>query len=437
MARVVVVGAGLGGLAVALRLAKQGQDVTLLERGAEPGGALRPVRAGGFSWDGAATWTLLPAVLRDLARKTGRPLERELDLEPLAVLREHRFADDTRLLLPGGSRQAQRRAFDELGPGLGEQWLAHTDAYAPTWEKLRRGYLEPWGTTSSGTPSPDARAVLNSRETLRRRVRRALPDDRLADVATHPVLVDGHAPRHVPAWVGVGSWLEQCFGGWRFDGGTARLLELLVGRLTLRGVALHTATETLDVVVRAGRCVGVATAAGVVEADVVVCAVDPRRLPSLAPLVRSTTPAAPPPLTHVGLADAPPLGHELVMHGDPLVVVRPSGPSAWTVLSRGRRAAQDPLDDLARRGLDVRATVVTRVDRTRSELVEDWGGSPLGVLWQGRGTTRRRLGPRTPVPGLYAAGAHAAPGSGLPFVGLSAALVVHAVLADLGHPVGG
>ncbi len=433
MAGVVVVGGGLAGLAVALRLAKQGEEVTLVERADGLGGALRPVEADGWSWDGAVTWTMLPAVVRDLVHKTGRPLERELGLTPLPVLREHRFVDGSGLLLPGGSRQDQRHAFEDLGPGLGDQWLAHTDAYAPVWETLRRGYLEPWETTTGGT-SAQALEVLGSRETLHRRLRRTLRDDRLADVAAYPLVVDGHAPRDVPAWAGVGSWLEQCFGGWRVEGGTARLLDLLVGRLALRGVTVHTSTDVLDVVVRAGRVAGVATTAGVLDADVVVCAVDPRRLPTLAPLVRAAVPALPPALTHVGLLDPPPLEHELVLHGDPVVVVRPSGPGAWTVLGRGQ-GASDPLGDLARRGLDVRDQVVARVDRSPVGLVEEWGGSPLGVLWQGRGTARRRVGPRTPVSGLYAAGAHAVPGSGVPFVGMSAALVVHAVLADLGRPV--
>ena len=71
--------------------------------------------------------------------------------------------------------------------------------------------------------------------------------------------------------------------------------------------------------------------------------------------------------------------------------------------------------------------MVTRIDRSPRDLVEAWGGSPLGVLWQGRATVRHRLGPDTPVPGVFAAGAHATPGAGLPFVGLSAALVAQAV----------
>ena len=59
MARVVVVGGGFGGLASAVRLAKLGHDVTLLERSETLGGALAPVTADGFTWDAGATSTLL------------------------------------------------------------------------------------------------------------------------------------------------------------------------------------------------------------------------------------------------------------------------------------------------------------------------------------------------------------------------------------------
>ena len=143
-------------------------------------------------------------------------------------------------------------------------------------------------------------------------------------------------------------------------------------------------------------------------------------------------PAMPPVVCHLGLeGDVPALSHHTVLHGDPLLVVRtggraPAGQHAWTVHGRGR-LAEDVVVALARAGLDVRSQVVARVDRSPRDLVETWGGSPLGVLWQGRATVGRRLGPTTPVPGVYAAGAHAVPGSGLAYVGLSAALVAQAV----------
>jgi phytoene dehydrogenase-like protein len=426
MGPVVVVGGGFGGLATALRLAKLGHDVTLVDE-REPGGALSPVTADGFSWD-VATHTLLPAVVRDLFRKSGRPLERELELVQLDCLREHWFADGTALVLPAG-RAAQHEAVESLGRGLGDTWVEHIGSYADDWDVVRRGYAEvPWDPDHLSRPLADR---LDSRESLHKRVRRALRDDRLRLVATHPLTTDGHDPRSVPAWAGLTSYLEQRFGAWALTGGTGALRDVLVGRLDARKVQVVRA-RAADVVVREGRAVAVATDDGELAADVVVCAVDPRRLPALAPYVARTMPAIPPAMTFLGLeGDVRDLPHELVVHGDPTLVVRttgraPQGSHAWTVQARGR-SSEDPVAVLARAGLDVRRQVTTRLDRSPRELVEQWGGSPLGVLWEGRATVRRRLGPRTPVAGVYAAGAHATPGAGLPFVGLSAALVAQVV----------
>jgi phytoene dehydrogenase-like protein len=426
MARVVVIGGGFGGLACALRLAKLAHDVTLVEAG-ELGGALAPVAAEGFEWDGSAAHTLLPAVVRDLFAKTGRRVERELELVRLACLREHWFDDGTALVLPTG-RAPQLEAFDALGAGLGQRWVDHVAAYAEDWQVLRLGFLEaPW--TPGALPRPLA-ARLGSRESLHARLR-SLRDDRLRLVAAHPFTVDGHDPRKVPAWAGLTAYLEQRFGAWTVTGGMAVLRDALVRRLATRGVDVIGARAD-DVVLREGRAVAVATPGGDLDADAVVCAIDPRGLPSLARLVRRTVPARPPAVCHVGLDGAvPDLPHELVLHGDPTLVVRtggraPAGGAAWTVLARGS-ASEDVLTTLSGRGIPVHDHVVTRVDRSPKDLVEAWHGTPLGVEWEGRGTVRRRLGPTTPVAGLFACGAHANPGSGLPYVGLSAALVAQAV----------
>lgn len=428
--RVAVIGGGYGGLASAARLAKLGHRVTLVERSPVLGGAIGSVSAAGFTWDSGPAYTLVPAVVRDLFRKSGRPLERELELVELEVIREHRFADGSRVRLPGSSRAAQMSAFDELAPGLGQRWVDHVAAYSPVWETLRRHYFEaPW---DRHVLPRDVARLLDSRESLQRRLRRALKDDRLRQVAGHPFTADGHDLRDVPAWMGLVAYLEQRFGAWTVAGGMSRLADVLAARMKTRKVEVLTGTEARDVVVRDGRAVAVATGEGTIDADAVVCTVDPRRLPALAPLVERTMPALPPTVCHVGLAGpVPDLPAEVVLHGDPTLVVRtggtaPEGHAAWTVHGRGR-LAEDLLVALSRSGLDIRNQVVVRRDYSPRDLVQRWGGSPLGVRWQGRGTVHRRLGPDTPVRGLYAAGAHATPGSGLAFVGLSGALVAEAI----------
>jgi phytoene dehydrogenase-like protein len=427
--RVIVIGGGLGGLAAAARLAKLGHAVTLVEREEALGGAISFETAEGFAWDRGAHSTLLPAVLRDLFRKSGRPLEREFDLEPLEVIRHHRFEDGSEVRLPGASRARQREAFDVLGPGRGQAWVDHVATYADVWETLRRHYLEvPWDPAAAARA---ATALLDSRESLHTRLRRTFKDERLRLVAGHRFVAEGHDLRNVPAWLGVHGYLEQRLGAWTIPGGFARVTEALAARLTTRGVTVLTGTTVHDLVVRDGRAVGVMTGTGTLDADVVVCAVDPRLIPTLAPYVARTMPAIPPVVTHLGLtADVPDVGHELVLHGDPMIVVRaggraPDGHAAWTLHGRGR-LAEDLVTALARHHVDVRDRVVVRVDRSPRAQVEGRGSS-MGVLWQGRGTVRRRLGPTTPVPGVYAVGAHATPGGQVPFVGLSAAQVAHLV----------
>ncbi|MFW6865995.1 phytoene desaturase family protein [Nocardioides sp. CPCC 206347] len=431
MARIVVIGGGLGGMATAARLSKQGHEVALLEAAGHLGGALAPVHQDDFTWDAGPTSTLVPAALRDLFRKTGRPLETELgcDLEPLPVLREHRFADRTSVQVPGGSRADQMTAMDTLGPGLGEKWARHVDVYGPVWDVLRKHYVEtPWDPRTKGAVPKDLDDLFDIRETLYKRLRHDFRDERLALIAGHLAIAEGHDLRNTPSWVGVTSYLEQTFGGWRIPGGMRRLLELLETRLTLREVTVRTGTEVIDLVIREGRVVGVRTAEGEADADAVVVAIDPRRLPSLASYVERTMPAIPPVVAHLGLeGDVPDLSHEIVFHAEPLITVRPGGEApeggaAWTLHGRGK-IAEDMVDALVRHGIDIRENIVTRVDLSPRDLVEQWRGSPLGVLWQGRGTVRHRLGPTTPVQGVYVAGAHGAPGAGVPFVTQSAALV--------------
>jgi phytoene dehydrogenase-like protein len=429
VARVTVVGGGFSGMAVAARLAKLGHEVHLVERADALGGALASETRDGFTWEAGPSTTILPAVVRDLFRKSGRPLERELDLQPLDLVREHRFDDGTRLALPGGSRAAQLAAFDALSPGLGRQWVDHVASFSEPWELLRKEWYErAW---DPDVEPRELKSLLATRTSLHALLRRAFSDQRARQVAAHGVIAAGHDPRKVPGWAGLTVHLEQRFGTWALPQGFSALGETLAARLATRKVTVTTGTEVSDLVVRDGRVVAVRTPAGDLDSEVVVVAIDPHRLPALARHVRRITSTSPPTTVHLGLADgAPDLPHEVVLHGDPLLVLRttgraPEGGAAWTVQARGT-VHGDLLDLLAARGIDVRNRVVTRIDLSPQDLLARWGGSPQGVLWQGARTAHARLGPRTPIDGVLAVGSHATTGAGLPFVGLTAA-----VAADL------
>lgn len=372
-------------------------------------------------------------MLRDLFRKSGRPLEREADLVPVEPMREHRFPDGTVLSLPSGSRAAQLHAVDAaLGPGAGRAWVDHVHSFAPAWDLLRRDWLErPYVPTVA---TAETQALLRTRTTVGGSAARTFTDPRLKALATHHTVQGGHDPRRVPAWVGLVDYLEQNFGTWTFPGGFGTLATLLARRLEQRRVLVLTGTAVHDLELRSGGPHGVLTDAGRLEADHVVVGLDPRTLPSLARRARRTRPAPPPLVTHLGLASElpglPDLPTEVVFHGQPTITLRtgglaPAGRTAWTLVTRGPLGT-DPVETLALRGLDVRDAVAVRVDRAPAEILGQLGGSPFGVLWRGRTTLRRRLA-TTVQPGVHLVGAHTGGGAWVPFVGLTAAVVAEEI----------
>ncbi|MCW2785704.1 MAG: UDP-galactopyranose mutase [Marmoricola sp.] len=438
MARVVVIGGGFGGLASAARLAKLGHDVTLVEASAKLGGALGYVEKDGFRWDSGPTSTLLPAVIRDFFRKSGRPAEKEIDLVALEPVQQHRFRDETVLDLPGGSRAAQLDAVESaLGPGAGGRWISYVDDFAEVWEVLRKDWFErPW---SPEHAPKQTRELLETRLSLHKMVTKEFKDERLQALAMYAATFEGHDPRNVPAWFGVWSYVEQNFGSWTLPGGMGQLVDVLADRLATRGVTVLTSTTAEDLVVENGQVVAVTVAGGPggigtesLPADRVVVAIDPRRLPALRRYVERTMPVIPPVISHIGVVgEVPELPHEIILHGEATITVRtngtaPEGAHAWTLIGRGQ-LSEDIVTAMQRGGIRVREQVELRVDRSPRDLVTDWNGSPQGVLWQGRGTVRHRLGSTAPIAGVFLAGAHTTPGAGLPSVGLSAALVAQLI----------
>jgi phytoene dehydrogenase-like protein len=432
MARVAVIGAGLGGLAAAARLAKLGHETTIYERGGRIGGVLGSLEADGFRWDTGAASTTLPAALRDLFRKSGRPLEQVAQLKPIEEPRRHVFTDGTALDLPVADRAEQLAAWREFaGEQTADAWTRLVDGYAETWDVLRKTALE--------QPLPDrtslrTRRVLRPRQSLTDVARRRLDDPRAQAVLTYYATTQRSEPDRTPGFVGVTAYVERTFGRWTFPDGFAVLTEAFAKRLTERRVGVRLGAEVTAVLTENGTVRGIRLADGSqYDADIVVSDIEPRILyehlvdDPVAAKVRKqmsrTHDALAAYVVHLGLREpVPDLPFETVLHGDPIVVVRtggraPAGHRAWSVLVYGY-PTDDALDLLTARGVDVRDRVVSR------QPAASW---LAGVAWEGPGTARRRAGNVSPVRGLYCVGAGAHPGCGVPATALGAALVANAV----------
>lgn len=432
MADVAVVGAGLGGLATAARLAKLGHRVTVYERSDAPGGLLRRVRDGGFEWDATPMQTTVPAVLRDLFRKSGRPIERYVDLDLSTPARRHVFVDGTTLDLPTGSRGAQ---FDAVSGSLGAEaaaaWTTFVDGQAAGWEALRAEVLDhPSGASHLGDRRLGRK--LRTRLSLDRLLRKELRDERLRLTARYPVERVGGNPLAEPALRAVESYVERTFGVWRAPGGAADLADALMRRMTERSVDVRFGTRVTAVCADAGRVTGVVIDDHRAQAaDVVVTAVSPREVfdrlldrppPDARRALEPSAGAVRRSHTYLGLnGDLPSLPAEVVLHGDPLVVVSTdavgsAGSSAWTVTAHGP-TSRDVLDTAAERGLDVRHLVAIRCERR----------IPEPLRWQGPRTAAERAALARPLPGLHCLGVGLVLGSSIPYVAWQAAHVAELI----------
>lgn len=489
MSRTVVVGAGLGGLAVAARLAADGHDVTVLEQAERVGGKLGTLEVGGHRFDTGPSLVTMPPVLERLFAETGAPLRDVLDLEPLAVAARYRFGDGTVLDLPGRRDEVPAALDAALGDGAGAQWAAFLAHAERVWHATHEHFLE-----SPVSPAGLARLSLRGRDLLAvapwRSLRgvgaRHLRDERLGMLLDRYATYSGSDPRRAPAALAVVPYVEQQFGSWYVRGGLRRLATALAGRCRTLGVTVRTGTRVRRIEAD-GRVRGVRLGSGErLGADVVVANVDagtvygPRGLlphRTQARRLGRATPSSSGFVLLLGLAGrdpdtphhrvllprtraaydaefdayrqrAPAASPAVYVHAPDDPALRPGedtetwfvlvttprhdphGGVDWDAPGLAERYADRVLALMAQRGVDVRDRIRHRVVRTPADLERETlspGGSIYGTSSDGALAAFLRPANRSPVDGLYLVGGSAHPGGGLPLVALSAEITARLV----------
>ena len=284
MARIVVVGAGMGGMAVSARLAAQGHQVTICEQAEQVGGKLGRFERDGFRFDTGPSLLTLPAIYRDLFLKTGSRLEDHITLVPVDPVCHYRFADGTELELPNASRAGVTQSLNAaLGGDAGQQWAALMDRAALIWDATRESFLE--------SPLDGARSLIRESRrgrdlmtiapwlSLRGLGNRYLKDPRLITLLDRYATYTGSDPRRAPAALATVPFVEQAFGAWYVEGGLRRLGDALLQRVIDVGVTVRTSADVARVEIEGRTACGVTLVGGErLDADIVVANADAAHL---------------------------------------------------------------------------------------------------------------------------------------------------------------
>ncbi len=287
MKRAIVIGAGLGGLATAVRLQRQGYDVTVLEKNSTPGGRCNTYAEAGFTFDTGPSILLMVDTLRELFRSVGRDIGEYLELVRLPFNYRIRFGDGAQLDM-SSDEAAMRRQLEAMEPGAGDQYLRFlADAgykYRVSRQRFTDRNFRNWA--EFFTPANLYYMTrLNALTPLTNFAARYFKDPRLRLALTFQTMYLGLAPSDAPAIYSLLSYTEIRDGIWYPMGGMYSIPRALVRLLAELGGDLRLGCEAQEITVRNGRASGVRLVDGSeLEADVVICNADlPHSYSSLVP----------------------------------------------------------------------------------------------------------------------------------------------------------
>jgi phytoene desaturase len=274
---IVVIGAGIGGMCAAARLARAGHKVSIYEASDRAGGKCRTEWIGRYAFDTGPSLLTIPAVFRDFFQRTGQQMGQVVELTSVDPSFDYRFADSTSVKFTNLSRKKTLESIkDSFGEAAATQWdLALMRAEA-MWGVAREPFVE------SELRSP---LSLLKRRNLLREIRIIAPratlrefplsDSHLSKIMDRYATYSGSDPRKAPAVLSTIAFIEEAFGAWHITGGIGTLSEKIFERCIKVGVEIHLSSPIASIDLDGSRATGITLATGEkIAADIVVSNAD-------------------------------------------------------------------------------------------------------------------------------------------------------------------
>jgi 1-hydroxycarotenoid 3,4-desaturase len=275
--RVVVVGAGIGGLTSALLLACRGLPVTLLDAAPRVGGKMRQLQVDGVGIDAGPTVFTMRWVFDAILQAAGVRLEDVLKVEPLSVLARHAWRGQGATLDLHANLQQSADAIARFSsPAEARRFLGFCAQAKQVYQTLEGPYIRSGRPTLTGLArdlGPRGLGVLAGLgpfANLWRSLGRHFHDVRLQQLFGRYATYCGASPWQAPATLMLVAQVELD-GVWSVQGGMQALAEALAGLCERRGVQLRLGQPVAEILLQQGRASGVRLADGsVIAADWVV-----------------------------------------------------------------------------------------------------------------------------------------------------------------------
>ena len=280
MAKVAVIGAGVGGMMSAARLAKYGHAVEIFESSHRAGGKCRTEWFGDFGFDLGPSLLTIPAVFRDFFIRTGTRFENNVGLKPVDPSFRYNFSDGTILDFPNLSLPKTCEAIEKTcGKSAADQWHNLMQRAELMWDVARTPFIEselkPLNEILRRPGAIRDLMKIAPLSSLRSYTRSLVDDERLRYIVDRYATYSGSDPRKAPAVLLTIAFIETTFGAWHLEGGVGTLADALLKRCIELGVQVHFNAPVSAIRTSHGSANGIQLQTGeVISADVVVANAD-------------------------------------------------------------------------------------------------------------------------------------------------------------------
>jgi len=275
-----VIGAGAGGLASAIDLARSGIDVTLLERAGAPGGKISQTPVGGAHIDAGPTVFTMRWVFESLFADAGASLDTRLALHPVETLARHAWSQGETLDLFADIERSAEAIGRFAGAAEAAGYRAFCSRAQRVYQTLQDPFIRSQRPTAlslaagSGLKGLASLLGVSPFATLWQALGANFKDPRLRQLFGRYATYSGSSPFAAPATLMLIAHVEQQ-GVWLVDGGMVRLAQALAALATEHDAVVRYGAEVAEIMVSRGVATGVRLSSGErLEADAVVCNAD-------------------------------------------------------------------------------------------------------------------------------------------------------------------
>ena len=247
--RVVVIGAGLGGMTAAIMLARNGFQVTILEKNAQVGGKLNLLETHGFSFDLGPSIFTLPQIFRPVFEGDGKRLEDYIALDRVDP-QWRNFFEDGAVVDLWENPERMRAELARFGPHIFDEYTQFLAYSRRQYDLIERGYLNRGLDTFLQFLSfygwRDARD-LDYLRSMSGSIYKRLSNRYLRDIFEYFIKYVGSSALDSPAFMNLMPNIQMQFGLWYVSGGLYQLARAFRRRLDECGVQLCLEHEVLRI----------------------------------------------------------------------------------------------------------------------------------------------------------------------------------------------